>query len=418
MVSPDGRAGGETVPAHPDPLAALNSQFVDERSANTPDKWASIVFHNGSPRILCGKLFAGELPPPGEATKSPTAAPIVQKGYVEVVNKAPLKGTCQTPVWVGIHAGTFDTYDRNAPISEAFERLVEDGNNEPISMDFAMTEGAVWDATVGEGAPICPGESSYIPFEITLVPDTVHYFSYASMILPSNDAFVANGDPLAFPLFSESGTFLPVRVESMGNMALDGGTEVNDEVPMNTAFFGQTVPNTGVDENGVVLSHPGFKPKGRGGILDSRMFANADFTEEGYQFMEISVYLGEKPECELEFILFDADEDVPLRPLEEVECVMENEFNIQARPTAGCSTTRSADMEITGPIREDRLENAGPYMVFGDSRGAIFGRSYREGDYTISASIFSERSLQGDLVVERTFDFTVEECSRRLRAHF
>jgi len=63
---------------------------------------------------------------------------------------------------------------------------------------------------------ICPGETAYIPFEIELIPGAVHYFSYASMILPSNDAFVANGNPLAFPIFSESGEFLPVQVESMG----------------------------------------------------------------------------------------------------------------------------------------------------------------------------------------------------------
>jgi len=239
------------------------------------------------------------------------------------------------------------------------------------------------------------------------------------MILPSNDAFVANGSPVTFPIFSESGEFLPVLVESMGDAALDGGTEVNDEVPMNTAFFGQMMPNTGMPEHGTVTLHPGFKPKGSGGILDSPLFANADFTAEGYQFMEISVHLGEKPEedlCELEFILFDADADIALRPLGEVECVMSNEFSIQARPTAACPTTLSADMK-TGPIDEDRLENFGPYMVFGDNRkGNVFGRDYQEGSYTISASIYSERQLHGDLVVEREFDFTMQECRRNLRA--
>jgi len=43
-----------------------------------------------------------------------------------------------------------------------------------------------------------------------------------------------------------------------GAEVLDGGTEVNDELPVNTAFFGQMAPNTGVAENGVVLEHPGF----------------------------------------------------------------------------------------------------------------------------------------------------------------
>ena len=204
VVGPDGRAGGgETVPSRPDPLAALNSQFVNERVATTPDKWASVIFHDGSPRVLCAKIFQGEPPaPPSAPTAAPTEAPIT-----------------------------------NGP------------------------------------------------------------------------------DP-----------------------------------------------------------------------------------------------------CQLEFILFDADEDVALRPLEAVECAMGNEFNIQARPSDECSTTVSADMQITGPISEARIENAGPYMVFGDSNGNIFGRAYQEGEYTISASIFSESSLGGDLVVEGTFDFTVVDCRRRLRA--
>jgi len=70
--------------------------------------------------------------------------------------------------------------------------------------------------------------------------------------------------------------------------------------------------------------------------------------------MEISVYLGEKPEegnlCELEFILFDADADIALHPLEEVECIMSNEFSIQACPTTFCPTTLSADMKLTVPL--------------------------------------------------------------------
>ena len=106
-----------------------------------------------------------------------------KRGYVQVTNRAPELGTCQTPVWVGIHDGTFDTYDRNAPLPAFMEPLVEDGNNGPITSAFAAAQGGVWDGTVGTG-PICAGETAYIPFEIELVPDTVHYFSYASMILP------------------------------------------------------------------------------------------------------------------------------------------------------------------------------------------------------------------------------------------
>jgi len=409
---------GQTVPntgVDENGVVLLHPGFLPKGSGGILDdaRFANADFTADGYQFMEIKVYEGEKPMEPE--------PIIQKGYIEVVNKAPMYGTCQTPVWVGIHDGIFDTYDRDMPIREAFERLVEDGNNGPITEDFAMTEGTVWDGSIGSG-PICSGESAYIPFEFEMIPGKPLFFSYASMILPSNDAFVANGNPMAFQVFDADGTFMPVIVESTGDMALDGGTEVNDEIPENTAFFGQTVPNTGVVEGEVVVLHPGFLPKGSGGILDDERFSNADFTVDGYQFMEITVYLGEKPtdppvdECMLEFILWDADADIPLRPLEPIECAMDNEFAIQARPTQACSTTISADMELTGPIETSRLENRGPYMIFGDRpTNYVFGKDYREGDYTISSKIFSERNLQGDLVVERTFDFTIVDCSRRLR---
>jgi hypothetical protein len=65
-----GKSGGIAIPAsgdatsttENDPLAALVSHYVADRVTTTPDKFASVVFHNGSPRVLCGKLVEGKLP--------------------------------------------------------------------------------------------------------------------------------------------------------------------------------------------------------------------------------------------------------------------------------------------------------------------------------------------------------------------
>jgi hypothetical protein len=83
------------------------------------------------------------------------------------------------------------------------------------------------------------------------------------------------------------GKATPVDFTVMGGMVRDAGTEVNDELPMNTAFFGQMTPDTGVDENGVVNIPAGFLPGGP--ILSTAMFANADFTAMGYQVARIEV---------------------------------------------------------------------------------------------------------------------------------
>jgi hypothetical protein len=70
-------SGDATAATNDDPFAALVRHFVADRMTTTPNRFASIVFHNGGPRVLCGKLVEGKLPddggnddePPGLLTK-------------------------------------------------------------------------------------------------------------------------------------------------------------------------------------------------------------------------------------------------------------------------------------------------------------------------------------------------------------
>jgi len=207
---------------------------------------------------------------------------------VKVENLAPANGTFLTPVWVGFHDGSFDLYDLGSPASMALERIAEDGSVAPLMADFgaaqpAGQQGVIFGPSI---PPIGPGEMSASLMDVDA---SNRYFSYASMIIPSNDAFVANGNPMAFPIFDAMGGFLGADFIVLGSMVRDAGTEVNDEAPLNTAFFGQMMPNTGTDENGVVHDHPGFNAAGSGGILDAAMFANADFKAAGYQVARITI---------------------------------------------------------------------------------------------------------------------------------
>lgn len=219
---------------------------------------------------------------------------VIIRGSLKVTNLAPEFGTCQTPVWVGIHDGNFDIYDRGVEASAALEAIAEDGTVAPLASSFDEASGGVFNGVVvGDNGPICPGESATLGFELTATRGTALYLSYASMVLPSNDAFVANGDPKAHLIFNPGAQFRFDTIVEYGSDVLDAGTEVNDEIPENTAFFGQMAPNTGVDENSVVSTHPGFRPTGSGGILDSERFSGADFTAPGYKMMSIEVILDE-----------------------------------------------------------------------------------------------------------------------------
>ena len=216
------------------------------------------------------------------------AAPV----KVTIRNLAPATGTHLTPMWAGFHNGSFDLFDDAVPASAALERLAEDGDTSVLASAFLMSGAGSMQGTIpGPMGPIAPGHSASMLFDLDATNITNRYFSYASMVIPSNDAFIGNGNPMAFPVFDAAGNFVGGSITVLGSMVWDAGTEVNDEVPMNTAFLAQTMPNTGTTENAVVMVHPGFMPNGN--ILAA--FPNADFKAAGYQVAEITVQAVPEP---------------------------------------------------------------------------------------------------------------------------
>ena len=141
----------------------------------------------------------------------------------------------------------------------------------------------------GPSGAIAPGDVARMTLRIDPNDPSSRYFSYTSMVIPSNDAFVANGSPLAHMVFDASGAFNFAPFIVNGSEVLDAGTEVNDEVPANTAFFGQAAPNVGMDEGGNVVLHAGFIAGGGGGILEDSQFALADFTADDYETIAVQI---------------------------------------------------------------------------------------------------------------------------------
>ena len=214
-----------------------------------------------------------------------------KKGKITITNVAPEFGVCITPVWFGIHDGTFDTYNGGDPLAPEFVPLVEDGMPSQVSELFTASSGAVVDGVVGSG-PLCSGDTATFNFDLPPHPaNETLYFSYATMIIPSNDAWASNGNPMAYPVMSVDGEFQPFSVTVLGTDVIDAGTELNDELPSNTPFLGMSEPGTGVDtpEGPYNQDHGGFNPVGSGGILDDERFINADFTADGYEIFTISV---------------------------------------------------------------------------------------------------------------------------------
>lgn len=222
--------------------------------------------------------------------------PYIPSVVVKVSNLSPSRGTPLTPIWVGFHDGSFDSYDGGSPASvplggDEIERLAEDGNTGPISATFAAITGDAPQATIaGPGGPLAPGDCQAVTFNLD--PESDRYFSYASMIIPSNDAFIANGNPFAHQLFDDDGDFVGTSFVVSGDESNDAGTEVNDEIASNSAFLNQGAPNVGVAENGVVVTpFPGFAAPGSltypNGVLNYPIFARAAVNGENDRLLGV-----------------------------------------------------------------------------------------------------------------------------------
>lgn len=227
-------------------------------------------------QILGGTTVAGATIDPvnGDFTRNGGDVPIASVGVedlganpdgtrdirVSITNSGPEGGTFLTPPWVAIQDGSFDIYDRGGPAADFLEALAEDGTTDAIGAAFSESgaAGAAGVITGPDGVaagPLDPGETGSIV--LTVDPSKAQFLNFASMVIPSNDAFISSpGDPTALRIFDEHGNFTGGEFEVTGADVLDAGTEVNTE--SDAAFLNQDGPNTGVDEGGVVTLHPGF----------------------------------------------------------------------------------------------------------------------------------------------------------------
>ena len=147
----------------------------------------------------------------------------------EIENAAPAGGFFLTPVFLGFHDGGFDLFDVGGTTSAEFERLVEDGVTSNVADLLAAQQASSFSATVlGNSTgppPFDPGE--VISQVFNLNTNDQRFLSFASMVIPSNDAFIGNDN--AIELFDAMGSFIgPSTIEITAGMIFDGGTEVNN----------------------------------------------------------------------------------------------------------------------------------------------------------------------------------------------
>ncbi|MBJ7309000.1 FxDxF family PEP-CTERM protein [Rugamonas sp. CCM 8940] len=171
-------------------------------------------------------------------------------------NIAPVGGVGVAPLWLGLHDGNFDTFNAGAAASLAIERSAEDGNASVLSANFASAVAGGLQTTLPNG-PRFPGASSSFTLHNVDLNGANRYLSYAAMVVLSNDFFIGNDDAKGIDLASlAGGGKLSLALGGAGHV-YDAGTEQNNFAHSlaNGAFGiggGQSGPNQGMDENGVV----------------------------------------------------------------------------------------------------------------------------------------------------------------------
>jgi hypothetical protein len=163
---------------------------------------------------------------------------------VTVQNLQPANSVAFAALHLGFNSGTFDAFD----IGEAATA--------PIISVAELGSGAAWQAAIAAADPgatrgIVPGRlDPGVTRSATFRVDTSvnRYFTFASMVVPSNDFFIGNDDPLKYPLFDVGGNLLIPSITVAARDVWDAGSEIFD--PAAAAFVGTSSMRR--DQNSVV----------------------------------------------------------------------------------------------------------------------------------------------------------------------
>jgi hypothetical protein len=176
------------------------------------------------------------------------------------------------PLHVGFGNGSFDAFNLGQVAGSAIVSVAEGGAGGAWQAAFAAAEPLAARGTIG-GLLLAGGSASQ-----TFTVDTASqaFFSFAAMVVPSNDFFIGNDSALR--LFDASGALTRSSLTIQANQIWDAGSEVFD--PLAAAFVGtnslRTAQNSVVALNFAELAAFDGLTTGAGYVFHSGLTANAD----------------------------------------------------------------------------------------------------------------------------------------------
>ncbi|MDZ4782192.1 MAG: spondin domain-containing protein [Planctomycetia bacterium] len=181
------------------------------------------ISHVGRLAILVAGLFTGAAH--GEMVQL----------RVTVENLAPMDSVAFAPLRFGVHAGNYDSFNNGEAASAAIISIAEGGSGSDWFPAFMAAEPSAnfGSALPNPAGPLLPGGTG----TTILTVDTAvnRYFTFASMVVPSNDYFIGNDSPMQYLLFDENGQLNLTEIRQQASDIWDAGSELDD--PANAAFL-------------------------------------------------------------------------------------------------------------------------------------------------------------------------------------
>lgn len=169
---------------------------------------------------------------------------------VSVENLAPQNSVAFAPLRVGFNNGTYDSFDNGSAATAAIVSIAEGGSGSDWFPAFMAADPTATLGTVvpNPAGPLLPGGTAFAVFSVDTQVNP--FFTFGSMVVPSNDHFIGNDDPQQYRLFDSSGALQINSISQFGSSVWDAGSEVTD--PMNAAFLAVGMNSGRTPENGVV----------------------------------------------------------------------------------------------------------------------------------------------------------------------
>lgn len=162
---------------------------------------------------------------------APGADAAVVQIRVKVESLVGANGVAFSPFTVAFHDGSWDAFGNGAAASAGIRNIAETGDGSAylaaFNAAYASGVSGTVAATVGGFGPgiYLPGASG--TFDFTVDTAANRYFSFGSMVVPSNDRFFGNDSATAIALFDGLGNFLNPTVNLTGADIWDAGSELD-----------------------------------------------------------------------------------------------------------------------------------------------------------------------------------------------